>query len=262
MKKILTSLFVLMFTLLCIPACAFAATDFYAMSLDKVTGNFVGEKIYEISMREDETQYLVFYSGDELLDSSDLTIDGLYRDFAEEETSIQRFCKNESSWNGEYPYEDNIVCINAIANDVNVFISFDGYATNEKHAVEEAKYLIEYLNTNIPKYINEIELSIVYNLYTSSQTDVEILKNIIDAFEKEMKEEGYNTIVELGKTKFSTMDLQSLVDSDIGLYVIWRPYVPDFKTQMSVLKAENTYNSDLWSYRTDAYFGEEGINKK
>ena len=151
---------------------------------------------------------------------------------------------------------------NAIENDLNVFVSFDGYATTEEHAVVEARYLIEYLDANISEYINDIELSIVYNLYTSSQSDVEILKNIIMAFEKEMKEEGYSTIVELGKTKFSTIDLQDLTDSEIGLYVIWRPYVPEFETQMSVSNEKNTYNSDLWSYRTDAYFGNQGIGKK
>lgn len=151
---------------------------------------------------------------------------------------------------------------NAIENDLNVFVSFDGYAITEEHAVAEARYLIEYLDANISEYINDIELSIVYNLYTSSQSDVEILKNIIMAFEKEMKEEGYSTIVELGKTKFSTIDLQDLTDSEIGLYVIWRPYVPEFEKQMSVPNEKNTYNSDLWSYRTDAYFGNQGIGKK
>lgn len=170
MKKLVTSLFVLMFTLLCIPACAFAATDFYAMSLDKVTGNFVGEKIYEISMREDETQYLVFYSGDELLDSSDLTIDGLYRDFAEEETSIQRFCKNESSWNGEYPYEDNIVCINGFENYAelhqvsyeDVFVKFNLMALNYRMLRE---------NKN-GEWIESNERYIFVNRYDESSYDV------------------------------------------------------------------------------------------
>lgn len=150
----------------------------------------------------------------------------------------------------------------AVENDIKIFLSFDGYATKEEHAIEEANYLIEYLNSNIPEYINNIEISIVYNLFTSPQADVEILKNIIFAFEKRMKQVGYNTIVELGKTKLSTMDLKNIFESDIGMYVIWRPSVPNFGIQMNVVNEEEQYNSDLWTYRTDAYFGEKGINKK
>jgi hypothetical protein len=32
--------------------------------------------------------------------------------------------------------------------------------------------------------------------------------------------------------------------------------------QMSVSNEKDVYNSDLWSYRTDAYFGNKGVNKK
>lgn len=56
----------------------------------------------------------------------------MYRDFAEEETSIQRFCKNESSWNGEYPYADNFLCING----------FENYA--ELHQISYGENLVEF----------------------------------------------------------------------------------------------------------------------
>ena len=38
--------------------------------------------------------------------------------------------------------------------------------------------------------------------------------------------------------------------------------MPDFKVQMDVANKDDVYNADLWSYRTDAYFGAEGVNKK
>lgn len=150
----------------------------------------------------------------------------------------------------------------AIENDIKIMVSFDGYASNEEYAKKEAEYLIKYLNDNIPEYLDKIELSIIYNLFNSSVSDIETLTNIIFTFKNTMEAEGYSVIVELGKTKLSTLDIEKITNSDIGLYIIWRPYVPDFQTQMYVSNGEDNFNGDLWSYRTDAYFGNEGINKK
>ena len=150
----------------------------------------------------------------------------------------------------------------AIENDIKIMISFDGYATDGECSKKEAEYLIKYLNDSIPEYIDEIELSVIYNLFNSSVSDIDTLTNIILTFKNTMEKEGYDVIVELGKTKLSTLDIEKITNSDIGLYIIWRPTVPNFKTQMYVSNGEEIFYGDLWSYRTDAYFGDEGINKK
>lgn len=166
---------------------------------------------------------------------------------------------NNSPENDPY-FVENIK--GAIDNDIKIMISFDGYASDEEYAKKEAEYLIQYLNDNISEYLNKIEYPIIYNLHNSSVSDVTTLTNILKVFKNEMKEEGYSTILELGRTKLSKMDLEEIIDSNIGLYIIWRPTIPDFQTQMYVLNGETEFYGDLWSYRTDAYFGEVGINKK
>lgn len=150
----------------------------------------------------------------------------------------------------------------AIDNNINIMISFDGYASNAEHAENEAEYLIKYLDDNISEYLDEIKLPIVYNLFKSDVTDPETLEEVIFAFKNKMKESGYDIIVELGKSLLEKLDLETITNSDMGLYIIWRPYVPDFTTQMSALKGENRFYADLWSYRTDAYFGDTGVAKK
>jgi len=150
----------------------------------------------------------------------------------------------------------------AIENNLNVMISFDGYATDESYALKEAEYLINYLNESIPEYLDKITLPIVYNLFNSKVSDASLLIDIMKVFNNKMMENGYNVIIELGKTKLSTMNLEQIKEENLGLYVIWRPILPDFKTQMKVANGETNYNANLWAYRTDAYFGSVGVNKK
>ena len=150
----------------------------------------------------------------------------------------------------------------AIENNLNVMISFDGYATDESYAKKEAEYLINYLNESIPEYLDKIKLPIVYNLFNSKVSDPTLLIDIMNAFQNKIIESGYNVIIELGKTKLSTLNLEKIKEANMGLYVIWRPILPDFQTQMNVENGEINYNANLWAYRTDAYFGSVGVNKK
>ena len=148
----------------------------------------------------------------------------------------------------------------AIKNDINILISFDGYASDGSYALKEAEYLINYLNENIPEYLDKINLPIVYNLYTSSISDVSRLNEIIVAFTNKMKDAGYEVIVELSRTMFSKIDLFNLI-TDIDLYMVYRPYVPDYQTRMHTINNDVRYDADLWQYRSDAYFGDTGIAK-
>lgn len=117
MKKLLTSLFVLMFTVLCIPTCAFAATDFYAMEINEDNGETIGEKLYSVDLRGEQSIFLVFYSGDELIDREDLEIKGLYPDTeAVDEFIDDIYASNKANKKYEYEYEDNLVCINGFLN--------------------------------------------------------------------------------------------------------------------------------------------------
>lgn len=150
----------------------------------------------------------------------------------------------------------------ASENDLNIMISFDGYATSEEYAEKEAEYLVNYLNETIPEYLDEIKLPVVYNLFNSSVSDITTLTNVIFTFENKMNEYGYDVVVELGKTKLSTIDLKSITDAGVALYIIYRPYVPDFREKMFAMSGNDKYNADIWQYRTDAYFGDAGIGKK
>lgn len=150
----------------------------------------------------------------------------------------------------------------ASENDLNIMISFDGYATSKEYAEKEAEYLVNYLNETIPEYLNTIKLPIVYNLFNSSVSDIETLTNVIFAFKNKMNGYGYDVVVELGKTKLSTMDLETITNSGVDLYIIYRPYIPDFQKKMFATSGDTNYNADIWQYRTDAYFGDIGIGKK
>lgn len=147
-------------------------------------------------------------------------------------------------------------------NNINIMISFDGYAKTSEKAIVEAQYLVDYLKNNIPEYLDSINLPIVYNMYNINSSDGEVLYNVAQSFVNVMRENGYDVIVELGRTKLSYIDLSLFEQENIGLYVIWRPTVPDFSTKMNVMIGEKEYLSSLWSYRTDAYFGNNGVNKR
>ena len=151
---------------------------------------------------------------------------------------------------------------NALAQGLNVMISFDGYATDASYAEIEAEYFLNYINENIPDYLDRIHLPIVYNLYPSSVTDPQVLKEVIFAFQSKLAEAGYRIVVEMGKTLMSTLDLAQITEAGVDLYIIYKPYVPDYQTKMYATSNGVDYNADIWQYRGDAYFGDTGIAKR
>ena len=151
---------------------------------------------------------------------------------------------------------------NAFAKDMNVILSFDGYAKNAAHAEEEAAYFLNYINENIPEYLDKIDLPVVYNLYPSSVTDPQVLKEVILTFQSKLEEAGYKIVVELGKTLMSTLDLAQITEAGVDLYIIYKPYVPDYQNKMYATSNGMNYDASIWQYRGDAYFGDKGIAKK
>ena len=151
---------------------------------------------------------------------------------------------------------------NAFAQSMNVMLSFDGYATDVSEAEEEAEYFLDYINENIPDYLEKIALPIVYNLYPSSVTDPQVLEDVIFAFQSKLEEAGYRIIVELGRTLMSTLDLAQITEAGVDLYIISKPYVPNYQIRMYATGNGVTYDADLWQYRGDAYFGDTGIAKR
>ncbi|MDO4745572.1 MAG: Ig-like domain-containing protein, partial [Bacillota bacterium] len=150
----------------------------------------------------------------------------------------------------------------AVENDIDVLVSYDSYADTEEEAVADAKYLVNYMNTNVADYVGELDLPIVYNLFKSNVEDVTTLKQVSLAFDKEMEAAGYETIIEHGKTKMSAMELKEITDADIGLYMIYKPYYPDYSARMYAMNNGVRYDADIWQYRGDAYFGNDGIGKE
>ena len=150
----------------------------------------------------------------------------------------------------------------ALDNKLNVMVSFDGYATNTTQAKKEAEFLVRYLSENIPQNLDRIKLPIVYNLSTCSISNGNTLTNMALTFQSVLKAQGYDVIVEVRNNTFSAAQLKTLTESNIGLYIIKRPYVPDHQTRMLATGGAADYPADLWQYRSDAYFGKTGIAKK
>lgn len=151
---------------------------------------------------------------------------------------------------------------NAFEKGMNVMLSFDGYATDASYAEKEAEYFLNYINENIPDYLDQIDLPVVYNLYPSSVSDPQVLKEVIFAFQSKLEEAGYQIIVEMGKTLMSTLDLAQITEAGVDLYIIYKPYVPDYQTKMYATNNGVDYNAAIWQYRGDAYFGDTGIAKR
>ncbi len=150
----------------------------------------------------------------------------------------------------------------ALANDIHVMISFDGCAAGVSAAREEAEFLVEYLRENIPQYLERIKLPIVYNLSNCGTSNGKTLVNAVLAFQNVLKAQGFEVMAETKNNIFSAAELKILTDSGVGLYVIHRPYLPDYQTRMLATSGIEEYSADLWQYRSDAYFGEAGIARR
>jgi cell division protein FtsB len=120
------------------------------------------------------------------------------------------------------------------------------FTFEDDQAKEEAEFLVRYLSENIPQHLDSIKLPIVYNLSTSSISNGNTLTNMALTFQSVLKAQGYDMIVEVRNNTFSATQLRTLTESNIGLYIIKRPYVPDYQTRMLATGGATEYPADLW----------------
>lgn len=150
----------------------------------------------------------------------------------------------------------------ALACGIHPVISFDSYAATVADARAEAEFLLQYLQENIPQHLDKLQLPVVYNLSNCMTTDKQTLVELALTFQAALKAQGLEVMVELKHNVFSAQQLQTFSDHGLKLYVIKRPYLPDYQTRMLATSGEETYPAHIWQYRSDAYFGSEGIAKR
>lgn len=143
----------------------------------------------------------------------------------------------------------------ALEKGMNVGIWYEGYATSTEEALLEAQNLINILEENFPNMQEQLTLPILYNIFYADTSDPNILLNVANTFADTLQEKGYKVLLELGKTKLSTMDLENLISNNVDLCIIYRSTPPDYDV---IMNAKET-NASIWNYKANAYLGKEGI---
>ena len=144
---------------------------------------------------------------------------------------------------------------NAIDNGLNVGIWYEGYADDKEEAIVEANHLISILK-EIQDIKEKVNLPVLYNLLYSGCSDPEILYEMISSFQEIIKQEGYDVMLELGKTKLSTMELQKLDELGVPVSIIYRSILPNYQETMKA----NDKEADIWNYKANAYL-EKGLGQ-
>ncbi|MBR2828249.1 MAG: Ig-like domain-containing protein, partial [Bacilli bacterium] len=144
---------------------------------------------------------------------------------------------------------------NAVDNGLNVGIWYEGYAKTKEEAIEEANHLISILN-EIKDLKEKVNLPVLYNLLYSECSDPEILYEMIASFQEIIKQDGYDVMLELGKTKLSKMELQKLDELGVPVSIIYRSILPNYQETMKA----NDKEADIWNYKANAYL-EKGLGQ-
>ena len=151
-------------------------------------------------------------------------------------------------------FENNIE--NAIENELNIGIWYEGYAESIESAEKEANNLVSILNnleaSKISNLKEKINLPILYNLLYSETTDPDLLLNMVITFKNILNNNGYeNIMLELERTRLTTLDLNQLKDNNIDFSIVERVFLPNFKEENQV----NGINASIWNYKSSAYQG-------
>ena len=141
---------------------------------------------------------------------------------------------------------------NAVDNNLNVGIWYEGYAENVDEARDEANNLVEILN-NISDIKEKINLPIFYNLLYSDASDPNTIVDIVREFKRILNNNNYDVILEIGKTKLSAINSSDINDIDVS--IIYRSLPPDFKTTMTTVNGDIIAN--IWNYKINAYLGNQ-----
>lgn len=139
---------------------------------------------------------------------------------------------------------------NALNNEMNVGIWFEGYAENKEEATDEANNLITILNSiTIPNIKEKLSFPIMYSLMNNPGNNPQGLLEVIKTFNSILKSNGYKIMIEVGKTNLSKLDLSEITNEDIEIVVVYREILPDYKTTMSV----NGQEAKIWNYKVNSY---------
>lgn len=153
---------------------------------------------------------------------------------------------------------------NSLENGIHPIVAFEGYATNADQAKDEAEYLVRYMNSTIPEYLNQIDKTVVYKLALGIRNknpniSASEIEEITLAFNEVMNKNGYAVAVELKKADMNRINLDKMSAEGIGLDIIYMPYIPDYQVRPFATNGGNNYEADIWQFRSDAYFGDTGI---
>lgn len=139
----------------------------------------------------------------------------------------------------------------AVQNAIPFGLYFYSYAQNVQDAQAEAAYLLRELREYIPNYTDQLTLPIAYDIeepqfYT---LDPQAVTDIVLAFCNALKAEGFETMVYINNAVANNMELDRIVQNDIGIwYALW-PQEPDFSGHMTIGNTDMI--PDIWQYASD-----------
>ena len=167
------------------------------------------------------------------------------------------FAVIRAGWGWEdYPYQNDAQFVNnvkgAYSNNIPFYLSFIGYAQNADEAKLEAEYFLKEMANDFPAECKDGLLSVVYNMTDSSYSSnsKEVNTEVALSFAKELKENGYKTVVFANKSVFSKLDTDLLTSNSVGTYYSYYPYDFDFSTPITTPDGKTP---QMWQYRGDGY---------
>lgn len=173
-----------------------------------------------------------------------------------------------AGWGWEdYPNQNDAEFVNNVKgsyeNSIPFFLSFIAYAQSEEEAEAEADYFLREMTDFFPKECNDGLISVVYNMTYSpyATNDKSSNTEIALAFANKLKESGYKTLIFANKSVYSKLDTDKLIQSSVGTYYSYYPYICDFS---SAITTADGFVPQMWQYRSDGYFPQasEALNTK
>lgn len=174
------------------------------------------------------------------------------------------FAVIRAGWGSEdYPNQNDPQFVTnvkgAAENNIPFYLSFIAYASNSERAVAEAEYFLREMEEYFPEEGKKHLVSVVYNMTDSSfyNNSAQLNTDIALAFAQRLGEHGYDTLICANKTVFSNMDIDTLLENNVGIYYRYYPYIIDFSSPATPVNAESV---DMWEYRSDGYFPQSSQN--
>ncbi len=178
------------------------------------------------------------------------------------------FAVIRAGWGWEdYPYQNDAEFVNnvkgAYGNDIPFYLSFISYAQNADEAKLEAEYFLKEMENDFPAECKDGLISVVYNMTDSSYASNSKAVNteVALTFSKELKANGYKTVVFANKSVFSNLDTEMLTNNSVGTYYSYYPYDFDFSKPITTPDGKTP---QMWQYRGDGYVpnASENLNTK